>query len=601
MSFAKFKTKTPKAVKSGLLLAAVALCFLALFGLAGWMKKYAASEAWATRVNEEGLEWSPIVNAAAQTMAGQPSYRNQEAFFQALSSVIKGKPVRGKGKAEIAATDAKFLKTLSDESKEQLRKYRQLLEEQTTWKDKLRSTWERWAESPPTSAIEIKGGSSKAAEFSLAAINAESVDRSMLGTSLQWVVADREARIKSDDAGIQAAFDAALPSARPVSWLPSGFQPLAIRIGDEKDSLHIFYLVTEYGLEGLAVVLLCILIVPWVIRLIHSDNPETIRKKLIDFFKGLLNRIPGVGDAAAGVGKAMIALVVGSAALASVAIVSGDQPPVAQIFSPPKTVTVAGAPGKAGTEGKPGINGGNGKDGVNADTEELTRKIEDQEERLRQQALLLASLQGSLTKVSRQADQNKVQVQEVVREAEIVVTNLNLLSNGIGTLTSDVSTLNYGVCEVSDTTRSLLRASGAANLHLAESLDRLGKTTAMMAKDVCVVKTNVGEVGTEVKGAASELLRVSGLSRGFLPAINPFYQYQVTPAVVETVSRALEGNQQKKQIVSALRVIPSDSMKLRTLKRELQKACHGCDPAVLGQLMPLIEKVSRVRNRRGAG
>lgn len=611
MSFAELPKRLLSKLRLSWRLIALILvvpCFLMLLRLGDWSTSYAASDAWAKKVGDTGLEWSPIVSAAATVMASQEpesSYASKESFYRALSTYVKGRPGaedKRNGKAdkkEKKAVDS-VLSRLNPDDQSSLTAYRQLRTQRDETLGVLRTFWQDSAEEASALAeLRKRPASKQEIEESFATINEKNSRLVLIETRLQRLLADRESRLKASEDGSRAAFEAALPAARPVSRLPEMLQEFAIRVGDETNPLHILYVVAWYSLEGLIVVLLCIFFVPWLIRLVgDTSDPESLRRKFIERIKSLLASAFGQ-RAAAGVGKTVLTLALGGFALAGVSMAAGDSPSATTLL-PPERVVVSGV---AGEPGSPGVI-----------PPELSEKLREQEEKLKKQAALIEILHGRITEVSQDTSKNRQHVEALVQEADIVVANLGRLSSGMGVLTSDISALNGSISGLSKSHQSILQAWTAANLRLSDSINHLGQATAAVGKRVEEVKTDVGLVehavgevkdnlakaSRDLQPTAGDLLRITGVRSGILPGVNPFYRYAVTQAVVGTMTRAMQGldETQKEQILAALEQMKNkpEPMKVWGFRSELHAACTACKSATLEQLMPLIEKVSRVKD-----
>lgn len=619
----------------------VALCFLALLALREWHTSYAPSEAWADAVLGEQLEWSPVVSEAAKLMSKpketsegilpppQP-YPSEESFYKALSSYINDEDVT----LPLASADDPGLL-----------EYRDLLKRRRTTLDALREFWQKSVELIQTNEsiarldrrikeLKEKEPNDEAAiatasddlenqrsrkDAILTYMGELRSERALVEVGFQRLVTDLDASIKAKEEDIREAFDAASPSARPVNGIPKFFHKFVIRIGDETHPLHVLYLLAWYGLEAAIVILLCLVLIPWLLRFGRDTDPESQKSAIKEKIKALLANAFGRG-VASGAAKALAVAAVGGITLAGVTMAAGNQPSIAQVILHESEGVAGekggqGKPGEPGRDGKdgrdsadgkdgnPGAPGGPGQRGEKGDTGEIPASLLAL---LSRQEGLINDLKTQLGLLSEKTEKTREDVRVLTHEAQQVAGNVSDLASGTGTLTQSVSTLTDSIDGLTDASRSILYASNTANAQLSESLKRL-QGTAATKEDIQDVKDTFSQAAKDVQPLGADLLQIATVPDTALTRVNPFHRYRVTQDVKNTLDRAMQDiDEPRKQkildVLEDLRTAKSEDKDKRvwSFRDELHAACGRakCDQDaqdLLGQLMPLIVKVSRVR------
>ena len=616
---------------------AVALCFHALVELKTWHSTYAPSKAWAAAVLKERLEWSSVVSAAAGRMP-EESYPTAASFYRALHRYInKQLPLnstdealateyqsllenRRKIRSKVAPRDDKFadrslaLSMINDRISDVATEIDNI-EAQETTRDKEKAL----------KAEEKKLGHLIALKAALFAGMRD--ERSAIELGFQKPLADLDARIKTTEEEIRAAFDAAVSSARPlggpvVRLLPRRY---AIRIGDEADPLHILYVITWYGLEGLIALLLCIVIVPWLINLgTDKSDPDTLRSTITTRIKGWLTEAFGP-RAAAATGRVVATAAVASLALAGVAAAAGEQPAVAPAIQHEDAAGPDGA-GKQlrhdqkdadedeneqcnqedcekntdGPSSKDGATGPAGPRGENVIPPELLERLETQEDDLERQASMIAILQKELATVSEKAVIREAEIRSLQVATTALFINFDRLAVDMGSFTSNLSSLNDLFFGLAISKRAMTDTLDGMNQRIFFQLNHLNDTTRRTDQNVQTISSTINRAAANIQPLAGDLLMVDAIPNGAMTRVNPRHRYSVTGEVIELVSRAMgeKPNPEEQQILDALRAMGSkpERMKLRQFRTRLQDLTKANGQDRLKQWMPLIVKVSRVQD-----
>lgn len=617
-----------------------AICFYALLSLKDWHAKYAPSEAWADAVLAEDLEWSPVVSAAAKAMP-QKQYPGKESFYRALLRSIK---------------DVRIESRLQGEERDQAREYHQALANRKALRDNFRAkiapldgafernslTLNNTSDSLAAAIAtvdDLKANAASKAEMiaqeedSLKKLSGRrsailtnlkdlSTERNIIEAGFQKPLADLDQRIKSAEDGIRTAYDAALPSARPIDFSIARFvpPPHAIRIGNENDPLHIVFIIIWYALEGMIVLLLCIVVVPWLIRLGgDTSDPKALRSTVTERVKGWITEAFG-RRVVTGAAQALAVATVGSIAAAGIALAADYQPAIGPVLG--HEVVVAGERGEKGEPGRTGDRGADGRQGEatkgdpgekgergpagemggNVIPPELLERLRQQEDQLSVQAEIISSLENALGLVTERTEHNEKNVQSLSEKTQKVAENVGRLSVEMGSLTWDISKVNQSIADLGLAHRSIMYSSDVINRQLFESMNHLRDASWTMTSDVGQVRSTVNKMASDIPPMAVDLLRINAIPDGTLTRANPFHYYLVSPEVLGTVGRAMNDprNQEAQRILGALRKMEMEKQRMRVwgFQRTLRDyAGAGSAPAVhdlLEKLMPLIVKISRV-------
>lgn len=607
----------------------VALCFYALLILREWHTSYAPSDAWAEAVKERRLEWSPIVSAAAGAMPRpkQP-YNSTASFYEDLLSYLQ--------------EEGRQL-SLDSPARERFKDYQDDVRARKDGQAALHAFWQKSVELVKINEAisarvreikelrqkipldktaidreenELKKSRERSNDI-LESMKELSSERSMVEAGLQRLLTDLDIRIKASEDGIREAFDAAVSSARPIDSIRNKeLQTYAIQVGDEKHPLHVFYVITWYGLEALIVLLLCFIFVPWLIRFGGgSSSPESVRSTFSEKVKALLSNAFGQG-LGRGVGRALVLATVGSVAVAGVTMAAGSQPPVGSVIlhedGTAGTKGEKGQKGDQGDAGKDGLSGnsskgdqgdkgnkgGKGDKGEDAVPLNLLALLDEQDRRLAEQDLIIDALHGRLKQIGDSVDENMRALERLARNTNQQIAESQRLCSGMAGLTQDMSRLGGSVGDWITTNQSILRLSSTMSSYLLGSMSRLEGTTATTTESVRRVQETVDHATSNIPPATTDLLRISAIPDGSWARVSPFRRYQVTDEVQNTVKRAMTGvndDDQRQKVLAALAGVKAKGeMRVWGFRKELYAECAQDAHELLGQWMPLIMKVSRI-------
>jgi predicted nuclease with TOPRIM domain len=596
--------------------------------LRGWHDDYAPSQAWAKEAAGKELEWSRVVSAAAVKMgSSERSYSDQESFFQALLAQIRNPSINSElGRADkervkayrtAVAKKSRLLKYLRNEATSRDKIFYENAGALTSINEEISEAATALQELSPDSeafkkeAEHLKGLIQKRTQMR-ADIKELGAERSTIETSFQKPLAELDARISAAEKGIAEAFEAALPAARPVSSFflrHTLTDQLAIRVGNEGDPLHIVYVLTWYGIEGLIAFLVCLVIVPWLLRLGgDSADPKASRSKVTERIKGLITTAFGA-KAAAALSKAAAVAAVAGLTMAGISSAAGNPPPIAPVVLHEEPSTgPQGNRGENGKNGEPGLGvkgetgeaGKQGPQGIpGAIPEEWKALLDQQAQQIAEQSLVIERLEVNLTEISNETRRTRSQMWLLAR-------NASLLNANATRLTTQVSNLSQCVADLDASLEGVTFANDLAKKTLLGYLDTISHTTFTMASDLEQVTAQVRQA-RDVPPTSVDLLRINGIPDGALTRVSPFSRYRVTGEVVDTVKRATRYSNEAPAttIVSALLRLKNENdagggnTKMGILKfRRRVSDYAGTDPKVkslLNDLMPLILKLSRIQ------
>lgn len=599
----------------------VALCFYALLILREWHTSYAPGDAWADTVKKEGLEWSPIVSAAARAMPKpkQP-YNSATSFYADLSSYLK--------------EEKRQLSLESPIDRARFQRYQGDVEARKDTRAALHTFWQKSVELVKTNEViatgnrEIKelrqktpldkktigekegelGKSRERRGDILEYMKELSSERAMVEAGLQRLLTDLDTRIKSSEDGIREAFEAAVPSARPVGRVRDEFQAYAIQLGDETHPLHVFYVIAWYGLKAVIVLLLCVIFVPWLIYFGGTSDPETVRSKVPERIRGLLGNSFSQGFGK-GVGKTLVVAAVGSVAVAGVTMAAGNPPPITSVILHENGQGAKGEDGRKGDPGDPGkdaLDGNRGGPGDKGDKGEDSPPLkflvllDYQDRKLEEQEVIIRELEGKLERIDAKVDGSMKELQALAQETNEAIAQSRRLSSGMGELTQDISRLGGTVGDWITTNQSILRLSNTTNSYLLGSMSRLEGSTAAAAENVRQVRITFDQAAADVPIVTTDLLRINAIPDGAWARVSPFRRYEVTNEVEKTVERAMKGVEKvekvrTQKVLSALAQVKTKGrMRVGGFREELYTACAQDAHDLLEQWMPLIMKLSRI-------
>jgi hypothetical protein len=430
----------------------------------------------------------------------------------------------------------------------------------------------------------------------VAADDASTLDAlARMQASLQGEIARREE-------GRRSAFDAAMPSARPVDGIVArAIGPaIAIRIGDETHSLHAVYVACWYGLEGLVVLLACLVAVPFVLRLAgEGADPGTVRKELSLKVRAWLGGLLGE-RAAAGAMKVVAAAVVGSLTATGVAAATrGDAPPLAAVMLHDEGPAAMDRAGKRGEAGEPGPRGERGPQGeVGASAGDATSMPAPGDVNVWVYVDSSADVQEHVERLTRQIEGASGRLEVVATISDRLRGDVRLVAAGMGDLRQRIDAV-----ATSDDARwggQQRRIDG-----LASTLDRTEKAATDAANGVAGVQEAMQPATAQVSLAAGDLLRTNAIPDGLLVQSAPWSRYTVTSEVVTLVRRALRepDSAEAKDILAALEWMREHRSRdwIGQYRATLRERAHaGAAPpekvdALLRELLPLILRISRVR------
>lgn len=369
-------------------LAVAGVLFLLLTSLTRWQRTFAPSQAWLEVIDERAKEpgqgpWMEVLSGVVRKMNEPPAsakFEDADDFFAAVRTTWEGMPVEAFPE-EIRAEIGEHR-----QSKPQLKALRskrsELLGSFDSELDSLVSELRSEAVAVKTAEKGLEASTMFPApvaddrlEWDLRRLNEK---RAALATRRQTVIdhiaqrnateqsvnraiSTQEARTQKTEANLRRAFDAVAGSARPASpRLRYLIEPrTALRIGDEGDSLHILYVVAWYGIEGAIALLICLILLPWLLRIAGgSGDPRELRSTVTGRIKGWI-------EAALASTPARL-LVTGVAATAiagaTIAATPHENWPTVQVFSAP-VAPASDTRGEQGARGEPGRQGDAGKPG----------------------------------------------------------------------------------------------------------------------------------------------------------------------------------------------------------------------------------------------
>lgn len=562
-----------------------------LVSLRDWHETFAASDAWAHVVLKKQLDGSVLVAAAAHETTGD--FPSEAALRRALFTRL-GDPtsdaVNKAGGDDLVAYH-ELVRRRSAVAK--------ALRGQTTVADNsLQARLERLASNIELTFPKDEREASKEQTDQRAAVQREltalNQQRQATVAVLKQMLADLDGQIDAARDGWDTAFEAALSAARPVDGFWSRLSPwLAVRLGDEASAWHLLYVLFWYAIEGLAALMLCIAVVPWILRLAGSNATATeLVGKLKDLIANLFRTTP---RAAGGMARAIAAVAMGTLAVNGVGLAAGNaSPPVAPVvISDPERGAagpkgVPGEPGEPGKSGDPGSPGSPGKDGrvvrERGNLSVVYVEGPDLRPELERLALQVAA--------SGQATRNVVSA----RSGEIL--------GEVRSTSAGVSGVHSAVGNLDTFERVSWQEDVGARGRLASAVQQLDGTTQDVKIDVGVVRKTMEPAATNVSVAAADVLRTNAKPGGVVANLNPRNRYRVDGAVVATIERALPApgsDAAGKAVLDALRTVQagrSGSQRIGQFRHDLENAQGIKNSAaareLLRDLMPLILKVSRV-------
>lgn len=581
------------------LLFVAALCLMALLSLRRWHETFAASPEWAEAAADERLPWSPEIAAAAKTIPPSLHYRSEESFRQALEDAIERRSTDERDTGPLQAL--RRAKT----------KRRELAEKSRT---------ESAARLQLDEAVK-----------SLVANVSQAKRRDLLATLVQQGtaardtledIADQDVIIEAQSTGRKLAFKAAVSSARPVDgfWAQLVGPRQAIRIGDEDDTLHFLYVLTWYALEGAIVALVCLVIVPLILRFTGETNPGSTRATLAAKLKEWLRR--NLGEQAAAIaGKSIATALVGSVAIASVSAAAPGRPglevveanPAPRVIGPERT----DAPGPAEPGARPAPSAA--PKPAPSPTASPNPTGGDPKDVIVVVSPPTLPPEGDVTELSKAVTELRQQVERVAGAASGLAASAGQVTGSLGQLGSTVRGMAAGDAQerVRQADRHVqlvddLTAVRDAERDTAAQVDAVRAAVEDVKAGVATVNASVETVGKalgpvqEVMGeSAGEVLRTGAIRDGKLIQTAPWTRYHVDDAALATLSRALPEprSEEESALLNALADMKGRPhpdwygqfcQSLRHHAHQRAASTKKVD-AVLQRLMPLILKVSRVR------
>jgi len=559
------------------------LCFFLLLTLRDWHGSFAASPAWADAARAERLEWSPLVADAAERL-GPTRFRSEESFRRALYLEIDRLLESEDGQVDAVLPGFRASLHLRGLVRESLRKGTAARAE------RLLRHLDALASEAASAAAEDAPKSEKDREWVVAGPD----DASTLD-ALGRMMASLEGEVARREEGRQAAYAAALPSARPVDgFVARAIGPArAIRIGDETDALHVVYVGCWYGLEGLVVLLLCAALVPLLLRFAgnavdRGKLTSQLRDKIKSFLGGALGQ-----RAAAGAMKVIAAAAVGSFAVTGVAAATrGDAPDLVKVVSHEPSTVVEGR-GEPGREGPSGERGSAGEPGRDPTPVPPTGSLN---------AFIYVD---SSAEVQTRVEQLSQRIVEVTTQVEVVARSTAGLGADVGQVVARLTDLELASQGMATRQAAWMRAQEERDRAVGVKLESIETAAVAASTGVAKVSAAMEPATAQVSLAASDLMRTNAIPDGLLVQSAPWSRYTVTPEVVTLVRRALRepDSAEAKDILAALEWMQEHRSRdwigqYRTTLRE--RAHAGAAPpekvdALLRELLPLILRISRVR------
>lgn len=555
-------------------LIAASLGFEAMVALRDWHTQYAVSRLWGEEVAKGDAKWARVVARAAVNMPAR-TYTSKEHMFDAIGEFVQ---------------DAKNWPLPAERH---VARYHAALERRKTLRADLEERLDAVdSEFAPKSRTRINARTSADVAESvknllsdLAVLNAE---RAAIELAYSKRIDAVEREIKSAEDGLRAAFEEGARYARPVRD-GAAAATLWLHAGNEADAHHIVYVLLWYGLEGLVLALLFVAMLP-LLRILSGGAPDTLKPTFMQRVRQLLGSVLGQRTAAS-VGKAVAALAIGTAGVVGMNAAAGDSPPVLPVITHPTNGTsVAGRPGEPGEPAEI--------------PPEIARKLEEQSAALKEQALTLEQqkqlidlVNRNLGDVSTQTKTTAESAKALASEAKTMAGNMTGLAATASTTGMTLGTLNNGMSQLVEAQRFSLLVSGTAARQLNQSVAGLQLATAQTANGVSHVATQAAEAAKIDADLHATAIQVSAIGDGFLRPINPFYSYKLTPEAMEMVLKATNrATSQAMKLEEALRFMcRQERMRIGAFERTLRNNTDASARDLVGQLMPLILKVSRGR------
>lgn len=594
------------------------LCFNGLVALRAWHQAYAVSPQWAGEVERKGSGrgWPAVVAAAAETF-GDHTFASKELFYDEIAAVVKsGKRfalAADKGVKEYRAAvtnrnvyQARFVERLEAIDDEFATRSKGL---EDVRRDIVAKRIER-AEAKDEQKRKDLAKDLAELEASRVLISRELTNLNTERLTIESVHAKRldaeEKKISSAELRIRSAIDSGAGFARPVAGTLATFigETRALQIGDESNAWHIVYIVVWYGLEALIVLALCLIVVPWLLRLSGNADPNEVKPGFITWLRNLLARVlgPRVAAGAGQVARALMAVAVTATAAVGVAAAAGEQPPVVPVV---QHEPASAEPRDTQRDMKPQGETTNDEDEKNKLAEELAKKIEaqatalaTQNQTLKDQATLIDNLKTELDKVADAAGKTKTKADELERDATQITANVYGLASGAQSAKTSLQNLNATIDTLTRTTGSIMLANAGATRQLDQSLTRLQLATAATANGAADVSAKVVTAENKLSAVDRDILRVSTVRDGWLLPLNPFAKYQVTGETIRIVKHALATPNEgpAANVLSVLQgFVGREPEPIWRFERPLTNSATPEAQALMKDLMPLILKASRFK------
>lgn len=599
-----------------------ALIFLTLVEMREWKTSYATSPAWANAIAKKSPKWSGVLSAAVNAIGSKP-YQSEETLYSDIKAKITetkvGKdpnsqiPKLAIGKANQPLLDSYIkLRQERDKKRVELKDFLAPSEEalSQTWKD-LKTTNEsidkKWKE---IAGLEEGSKRMSAAEAELGRLRHQRTDklndirelssaRAAIEALSRRELGEIESNIESAEQDIRKAFDAAVPSARPVDVFVIPIIPpgLLIEIGDEGSPYNILYVVAWYCLEGIIVLLICIAFVPWILVLGRGKSDptsiESFRERLTTWLANAFRAT------ATGMIRVLATAAVGTIAVAG-ALAAGEPPPLSSILHDGGGADgQAGKAGEPGEQGEPGNSGTNGANGVNGEngTGEIPSELKLE---IARQRKLIEDLQGGLDEAWKQDQRNKERLRALEHDQLEMIANTTTLLEQMQTILSNSSRFNDRVASLAAANQSILFASDTMNRRMISYLGDIRVAAEETESHIKRVGTEVDKA-SDVPATTADLLQLSARRDSAFTRFNPLHRYHVTPEVVDTVGRAMRKTEDAKNvevILAALRDMMTNGakeFKLKSFHAEIRRRTPESSRPILNRMMPLIEKLSRIQ------
>jgi hypothetical protein len=559
------------------------LCFKGMLELRRWEETYAASDAWAAHVRQkEDLEWTSVLASAASSPLPLRTYTSEAVFYNALLQRVKDDALIWSNPADEARVAA-YAKDL--------RERRRLEAEQRA----MTAPYDRATVQKLKSMADLRqqiedadGKEKETLETKLAAVAKEvgllTTTRDSIAAPFRTSITVIDARTKVVQDGFKAAFEATKMYARPADgFLTHRWPETAIRIGYEKDPLHIVALLTWYGLEALIALLICVVVVPWLISLSSAD-PAGAQSAVTTKIKALLSSaFPK--QMLSGAGKALAVGTVGLTSMVGAHMAAEGRNNEALKHPDKEVVAAADQKGGKGDRGDSGAQGPAGKEAEQPTyLPEIAEQLQAQKLTIEEQTKLLTIVAAALKKTLEDVNQTRDAAEKI--------------SDNVTKLAASSSDMSMSLGSLNEATRSIMFTTGWQARYLDDSMKRLQLANAETANGIVQIKSYV-DASSQATATQDAATRQSvARPDGFLRPLNPFYRYQISPDVKEIIAKSIiNPNTDQAQAVRDMLDTMVDQREMRIWEFQAQVRANTDTKGhpLLERMMPLIIHESRIQ------